>query len=464
MNYGYSFLNCQMGTIHPHPHPIRFIDVLDHSREFSTENSLGKKGSTDPLGTIGSHGLALSHPGVWNAGRLSIGVLKPPDGRCHDAVPSGLGGSHGRGGTLHNYVRQQPPLPLPPGVRNRSRSVRRPAPRCGRVSRPPPFAVSIGIWYVINVIFLFTGIHLIASMLEVGEPPGQRSSRRWWSLRIVPLLICLPCVGSSLNQGQVTPLLFAMIAAGIAAIGRGRDVSAGMWLAAAASVKIYPIFLVSGLIVRKNGRALAGVALGLFLGLVVLPVLAYGSQQTLRSYQELESVLIGPAFGWGNDSSRMEELLSTKGPRSQSIVNMITNAMYPDRMTRPTKAPAIARLLHWGIGGAMMIVTFWSFRRSVQMTSTQCRFHGTLLMSSLTLVMILICPVTHLHYLMLALPATLTLLAIDRGTNVYPSFQLMLYSSFTLLRSLSLSCPVSNCSKNSRCPVTVSAFSGPIRV
>lgn len=293
----------------------------------------------------------------------------------------------------------------------------------------PPFAVSVSIWYAFNVILLFYGIHQIASIFEIGEPREHRMNRRWWSLRIVPLLVCLPCVGSSLNQGQVTPLLFAMIASGIAAIGRSQNFMAGLWIALAASAKIYPAFLIIGLIYRKNGLALVGILVGLFLGIIALPVIAYGPQQTLRSYQELNSVLIGPTFGWSDDTSRVNELLSTKGPRSQSIVSMITNAMYPDRLTRPSKSPAIARILHWSIGAAMIAVTFWSFRKLRPLPPFQNRSHEALMMSSLSLIMILICPVTHLHYLMLALPAAITLLAIDRGPNVYPSISLLLIYS-----------------------------------
>src|SRR5262249_50261399 len=149
-------------------------------------------------------------------------------------------------------------------------------------------------------------------------PPG---GRRWWALRVVPLMVCLPSVGSTLVRGQITPLLFFLIAAGLAAAARGRRVLSGLWLAGAACLKIFPGFLALMPLWRRDGRSLAGVALGLVLGLVVVPLMFYGPSRTFDSYRQLEKVLIGPALGWGKDESRGAELLDTCGAHSQSLGN-----------------------------------------------------------------------------------------------------------------------------------------------
>src|SRR5262249_44081148 len=136
----------------------------------------------------------------------------------------------------------------------------------------PPLAASIATWYLCGVACLLAGVHLLARALEgaSGSPPAW-GGRRWWSLRVVPLLVCLPCIGSTPGKGQVTPLLFLLIAAGITASLRGRRLAFGGWLALAACVKIFPAFLLAAPLWRRDWRALAGAGLGLAFGLVVLP-------------------------------------------------------------------------------------------------------------------------------------------------------------------------------------------------
>src|SRR5947209_2223094 len=64
----------------------------------------------------------------------------------------------------------------------------------------PSFAVSVAIWYGISLLCLAWAAHLLASAIEQtssdpavrGQPPG---CRRWWALRIVPVVICLPPIG-----------------------------------------------------------------------------------------------------------------------------------------------------------------------------------------------------------------------------------------------------------------------------
>ncbi len=290
----------------------------------------------------------------------------------------------------------------------------------------PSYAASVALWYAICVGCILLGLHLLASALEAAEVrPTAPCGRRWWALRFIPLLVCLPCIGSTLSKGQVTPVLFLLIAAGFATAIRGRQLLSGVGLAGAACLKIFPAFLFLLPMWRRDARAITGVALGLVLGLVILPVLYFGPVRTLESYTQLEKVLIAPALGWGTDDSRGAELHNTTGTYSQSLANVVTTTLYPDRTTRPEKVPALVRAIHWSLAACLTLATLWAFRR--RPTTAQAQTQQTALFGgALALVMLLVSPVCHLHYLMLALPAVLALVAVERDSSGQPRPWLLL--------------------------------------
>src|SRR5262249_544059 len=62
-----------------------------------------------------------------------------------------------------------------------------------------PFAWSVALWYAISVGALALGVHSLARAVE--ETAGDNSpwgGRRWWALRLLPVLICLPPVAHTL--------------------------------------------------------------------------------------------------------------------------------------------------------------------------------------------------------------------------------------------------------------------------
>src|SRR5207248_10948640 len=135
------------------------------------------------------------------------------------------------------------------------------------------WAVSAAIWYVFNVLCLALAVHWLATALErtlavPGLSDQPRGCRRWWALRVLPVLVCLVPVGHTLMRGQVNLQVLALLCGTAAASLRGRPFRAGLWLAGAICVKIIPAFLVLVPLWRRDARLLAGCALGLFLGLV----------------------------------------------------------------------------------------------------------------------------------------------------------------------------------------------------
>jgi hypothetical protein len=68
--------------------------------------------------------------------------------------------------------------------------------------------VSIALWYILSVVCLGWGLHTLAAALAPDDMPG---SRRWWLLRLLPLLACLGTVGETLGRGQINCLVLAAL-------------------------------------------------------------------------------------------------------------------------------------------------------------------------------------------------------------------------------------------------------------
>jgi alpha-1,2-mannosyltransferase len=292
-----------------------------------------------------------------------------------------------------------------------------------------PYAVSVAVWYVFSLLCLAIALQVLASALEqTSTDPAVREqpagTRRWWALRLFPLLACLPQIGGSLVRGQVTLLLLALLCAFIAALIRGRRLTAGLWLAAAICLKIIPVFLLIVPLKRRDGRCLAGCALGLVLGLIVLPVAVFGPARTVTAHRELCEVLVAPSLGVGSDQSRVQELLGVTATDSQSFFVVLHNTLHPNRLTRPREASHGVHLAHWGLSAAMLLLLLTAFRRPPR--SAAVSRTTTLLAGALILNMILASPVCHLHYFALAVPLVMGLVVERVHRSGWPGWGLTL--------------------------------------
>lgn len=261
----------------------------------------------------------------------------------------------------------------------------------------PPYWVSVAIWYVFSVACLACAAHLLATAVL---PGARRGSRRWWYARTVPVYVCIGAVGHTLGRGQVNLLVVALVSASFAAMMANRRFRSGLWLAGAVTAKLIPGFLLLFPLVRRDRRALVGAAVGLAVLLAVVPIAWWGLDGALDANRKLVHQVVTPGATGEGDQTRAKELTQTTSTDSQSFVALLHALRHPDPATRPANAARETRLAHWAIGGLLTLLTVWvGWRRLGDSPGDQLVFLGCV-----CAVMLLVSPVSHMHYYMFAFP------------------------------------------------------------
>jgi len=278
----------------------------------------------------------------------------------------------------------------------------------------PPFAVSVAVFYVISLLTIALAVHILASALERSSPDQAvrtqpRGCWRWWALRVLPVLACLAPIGHTLMRGQANVFLLLLLCGAMAAVIHNRRGLAGACLAGTACLKIFPAYLLLYPLWRRDWRAAGGWALGLFVGLLLIPAVVLGPMRTAACYQRLAVVLIGPALHLSDDDSRAKELIEATATDSQSFLVVLHNTLHldHDRWHRPPTAAAAVRYAHFALAGLFTLLTLAA-------ASRRRREDGpgvALFLGALTLIMLVSSPVCHTHYFMLSLPLVMALLA-----------------------------------------------------
>ena len=315
-------------------------------------------------------------------------------------------------------------------------------PRGANQARMVPFPVSVALWYLLSLVLLGAAAHLMAGVLEKSSGHGGaiRASpcrRDWWRLRLLPIIVCIAPIGFTLSRGQVNLLLLFLLCAMIAAIIARRSGLAGLSLAAAACVKVFPLYLAIYPLWRRDWRFLGGLTAGLLLGLIVIPIAVFGVQRTTAYYAELNRAVFEPAIVGGTDRSRATELIDPSATDSQSFQTIIHNTIaWREQFTVKRRlrshyiSPSV-RVAHWAIVALLTIITLAAARGQKE----DNEFVQIALLSTLMIVMLLASPVCHLHYFAMALPLVAVLCAAganNRAGYVGRRFAWLLAAYFVL--------------------------------
>jgi hypothetical protein len=303
-----------------------------------------------------------------------------------------------------------PPEPLPPGTARTAAntpwgySIDAPGNHCGLNKDNARFFWIVAVWYSISVSLAFLSAHLLACALERrrwNEPPLSEAGprRRWWTLRAVPMLICITSIGTDLSRGQVDLVMLAAISLAVYFATREQGLLAGVLLSVPACMKMFPAVLLWYPLWRRHWRMMFGAAAGLALLLFVVPVVALGPQRALESYQTFIDVLVKPGLGSGEDASRAEELTNVGATDNQSLLATMHRWSYPAGQ-RPLKATRAERLTSYAVGALMLFG--WSFAAGWRRKDSPRQV--TLLLGALMGITLVISPVAHNYYFLLLLP------------------------------------------------------------
>ncbi len=260
-----------------------------------------------------------------------------------------------------------------------------------------PFPIAILIFYLINLTCLAVAVHGIARLYEASTASGD--VEHWWRWRAWPVALCLPVIGLTLVRSQVQLILLALLVGFIVNLVRGRRLRAGLWLAGAICLKIFPAYLLLVPLGRRDGRCLTGCGLGLLIGLGVIPLAVLGPTTTRQVYVDRFEFLANVFTAERAEQPGGAEMLEATAAQSQSFQVVLHKWLHlGDQAIPPIPAPGV-RASHWAIAGL--------FTLTVLLPGSLRQEQGVALahrLALLTLLMVLICPICHLHYLTLALP------------------------------------------------------------
>jgi hypothetical protein len=307
-----------------------------------------------------------------------------------------------------------------------------------------PYPVSVVIWYAFGVACLLASCHWIALALErASADPRVRAltpaQRRWWVDRTLPLLVCLPAIGSTLSRGQVNIIMLAAIGAmGLALVPRSRPhdaehdstngattngprpIIAGVWLAVAACVKLFPGYLVVHALATGRWRIALGALVGTIGLLVVLPAVVLGPERAAEVNRSFVHAMLLPQLGvdTGAPVDKVAELQSADGNQSfMAILHATRNLarVVTENRIAPSSTEKAAHLAFAAIVTTVSVVAIARAhrraRRQTQGADLAVARVDLLALGVLATAMLPISPVCHNHYFALHMPLIAALIA-----------------------------------------------------
>lgn len=223
-------------------------------------------------------------------------------------------------------------------------------PLTDRYKYPPQFALlfaplsmlsfgpAFAAWRLASVALLLLGAW---ALLRAYRLP----LRSWPVAGLLLALLTLRPIADTLRYGQVDLLLLAIIALGLLALRRDRPWATGAWIGVAATLKLYPAYLLGLALARRAWRPVAGAALsGLALTLASLLVLGWDVHWIF-----LSRVLGATGVG-------------TTWVENQTFGGLVSRALSPELVALQPDTSWPVRLASYGWAAALTALSLWLTR------------------------------------------------------------------------------------------------------
>ena len=271
---------------------------------------------------------------------------------------------------------------------------------------PPPFAllmvplaklslaVGSGLWFLLE-----TAALALSSIMSVSLLGSVVSERHKTALYALPLLFLSTLLASGIMRCQASGFVIALVIATFYFHLRGRTLLAGLSLAAAIVIKVFPLTLLAYFVVRRQWRALLATLAGISLMLLLLPSLFWGWQQNNKYLDDWMEAVAKPALmsnaERASSTPLYAQLMNAYKSRNQSLQALFLSARVN---------PDLAAHLSMAVGSIMLLPMLLAARRIKNQQDE------LLLCSAFILWQLLIPPISETHYFgMMILPLTVLL-------------------------------------------------------
>lgn len=211
---------------------------------------------------------------------------------------------------------------------------------------PPPFALlltffasvpkAVGalVWYLLSVFCIVSGSVMSVKMLGM----CLNNKHKTYLLYAVPLLSLASILVGGTMRSQASEFMIALTIAVFYFYFQGRLMWAGVSLAAAILIKVFPVTLLAYFVIRRQWRLLGYTFAGLFVMGILLPSLFWGGQKNIDYIMEWVNIVAGPVLHSNteraNTSDLYIQLLDTQKPRNQSIEALLLSLNMPASLTK----------------------------------------------------------------------------------------------------------------------------------
>jgi Glycosyltransferase family 87 len=216
-----------------------------------------------------------------------------------------------------------------------------------------PYKLSVAVWAAFKCAALYLVIRTIGRRLNFPR------TGLWW---LVPVLLCGGFLAQELILGNVQFLVFAVVAAGLLALER-HEWRGAFLLALGVTLKIWPLFFMPYVAVRKGARAalLMAVSLG---GLMLLPAAYFGWSGNINLVRDWivqehsTSTLAGETWFPGQSLAGIMERYLT----------VMDYSKWPDRnyvqLHLLQLNPRVVELIWYSLAGAAYLGLLWLARKT----------------------------------------------------------------------------------------------------